>query len=82
MLRSVVSSAARLVATQPPEARLDAVGRLIATRNVAGLADPARKRLYPADLEALVTAAGLIGLTRDEVRASLPRLRGGTDSVP
>lgn len=82
VLRSVVSSAARLVATQPPEERLDAVGRLIATRNVAGLADPARKRLYPADLEALVTAAGLIGLTRDEVRASLPRLRGGTDSVP
>lgn len=82
VLRRIVSSAPRLVATHPPESRLEAMGRLIAPRNVAGLADPARKRLYPADLEALVTAAGLIGLTRDEVRASLPRLRGGLDVVP
>ena len=82
VLRRVVASAPRLVTTRPPESRLDAVRRLIAARNVAGLADPARKRLYPADLETLVSAADLIGLTRDEVRASLPRLRGGTDPAP
>ena len=82
VLRSIVSRAPRLVTNHPPESRLDAVRRLIAPRNVAGLANPARKRLYPADLEALVTAAELIGLTRDEVRASLPRLRGGVDPAP
>lgn len=82
VLRRIVSSAPRLVTTHPPESRLDAARRLIAPRNVAGLADPARKRLYPADLEALVAAADVIGLTRDEVRASLPRLRGGADPAP
>ena len=49
---------------------------LIAPRNVAGLADPARGRLYPADLDALVAAADILGLTRDQVRQRLPRLRG------
>ena len=76
-LRRMVSSAARLVNGPSPEPRLDAVRRLIAPRNLAGLADPSRQRLYPADLEALVAAADLIGLTREEVRARLPLLRGG-----
>lgn len=49
---------------------------MIAPRNLAGLADPARRRLYPADPEALVAVAGLLGLTRDEMRSRLPRLRG------
>jgi tetracycline 7-halogenase / FADH2 O2-dependent halogenase len=49
----------------------------IAPRNVAGLADPARRNLYPVDLEALVAAAPLLGLSHREIRAALPRLRGG-----
>jgi FADH2 O2-dependent halogenase len=49
----------------------------IAPRNVAGLADPARRNLYPVDLEALVAGAHLLGLSPDAVRAALPRLRGG-----
>ncbi|HUG41224.1 MAG TPA: FAD-dependent oxidoreductase [Longimicrobiales bacterium] len=52
------------------------VRRLIAPRNVAGLADPARRRLYPVDLEALFAAAPLLGLGPDEIRRALPRLRG------
>ena len=43
--------------------------------NVAGLMDPARRNLYPADLDVLVARADKLGLTRDEVRRALPRLR-------
>ena len=56
---------------------LGAVRRLIAPRNVAGLADPARRGLHPVDLEALVEHAHLLGLTPGLVRERLPRLRGG-----
>ncbi len=48
----------------------------IAPRNLAGLADPSRHNLYPVDLQALVSSAGLLGLSRAEVEAALPRLRG------
>ena len=48
----------------------------IAPRNLAGLADPARNRLYPVDMEPLVENAGLLGLTREEIRREIPRLRG------
>jgi hypothetical protein len=46
----------------------------IAPRNLAGLADPRRRNLYPVDLEALVAAADLLGLTPAAARAALPRL--------
>jgi len=52
------------------------VAEAIAPRNLAGLADPARHNLYPVDLEALVSAAHLLGFSRAEMRAALPRLRG------
>jgi FADH2 O2-dependent halogenase len=53
-----------------------AVRSAIAPRNLAGLADPARHRLFPVDLEPLIEGAGLLGLTREEVRREIPRLRG------
>lgn len=52
------------------------VARAIAPRNVAGLADPARNHLYPVDLDALVDAHALLGLTRDQLMQGLPALRG------
>ena len=48
----------------------------IAPRNIAGLADASRNRLYPVDLDALITKADLLGLTTEEIRLQLPRLRG------
>lgn len=48
----------------------------IADRNIAGLGDPRRRNLYPVDLEALVERADLLGLTPQEMRRMLPRLRG------
>jgi FADH2 O2-dependent halogenase len=50
--------------------------RAISPRNVAGLADPQRRNLYPVDLEALMEAHARLGLTRDQLRAALPALRG------
>jgi FADH2 O2-dependent halogenase len=52
------------------------IRQIIAPRNLAGLADPARNRLYPVDLEPLIAGAGLLGRTAEEVRLEIPRLRG------
>jgi FADH2 O2-dependent halogenase len=52
------------------------IRKAIAPRNLAGLADPARNRLYPVDMEPLMENAGLLGLTREEIRREIPRLRG------
>ena len=52
------------------------VRRSIEPRNVAGLADPARRNLYPVDLDVLVERHALLGMTRDQLVAGLPALRG------
>lgn len=52
------------------------VRRSIEPRNVAGLAEPARRNLYPVDLDLLVERHALLGLTRDQLVAGLPALRG------
>ena len=52
------------------------VRRSIEPRNVVGLADPARRNLYPVDLDVLVDRHALLGLTRDQLVAGLPGLRG------
>lgn len=76
VVRRMVSRA-RAMLDQPP-ADYEAVMRdLIAPRNVAGLADSARNRMYPLDLDNLVRHGGLLGLSEDAIRAALPRLRGG-----
>ena len=50
----------------------------IAPRNLAGLADPGRNRLYPVDLESLVESSDLLGLTPEDIRRQIPRLRGAS----
>jgi FADH2 O2-dependent halogenase len=52
------------------------ITRGIAPRNIAGLADPSRKNLYPVDFDALIEQHALLGLTRAEVLEALPALRG------
>jgi tetracycline 7-halogenase / FADH2 O2-dependent halogenase len=60
----------------PPAAELAAwVRQAIAPRNVAGLADPDRRNLYPVDLDALRRGAHLLGLERAELEGRLARLR-------
>ena len=76
-LREIVSAACQLIQTDTGPSRLDEVRRLVSSRNVAGLADPLRRRLYPVDLDSVVAAADLLGLSSDDVRSRLPRLRSG-----
>jgi FADH2 O2-dependent halogenase len=52
------------------------VNRSIEPRNVAGLGDPKYRNLYPVDFDALVDAHSLLGMSRAELLAALPALRG------
>jgi hypothetical protein len=58
----------------PAERFEDEIRRVIAPRNLAGLADPARNGLYPVDPEPLVENAALLGLTKEAIRREIPRL--------
>jgi FADH2 O2-dependent halogenase len=55
---------------------VDWVARSIEPRNIAGLADAARHNLYPVDLDVLVARHSLLGMSREQVAAALPALRG------
>jgi FADH2 O2-dependent halogenase len=48
----------------------------IAPRNVAGMADVRRSNLYPVDFDLLIERHALLGMTRDQLIAALPSLRG------
>ncbi len=54
------------------------VARAIAPRNLGGFADPARRHLYPVDVDVLVGRHALLGMGRDDLIAALPALRGMT----
>jgi hypothetical protein len=69
---------ARVLAALQGPCYEEVIREAIAPRNLAGLADPERNRLYPVDLEPLVEGADLLGLTREEVRREIPRLRGSS----
>ena len=58
------------------------MSRAIGPRNIAGLADPRRGNLYPVDFDALVEGHALLGMTRDQVVAGLPALRGMSAAAP
>ncbi|HJQ10974.1 MAG TPA: FAD-dependent oxidoreductase [Gemmatimonadaceae bacterium] len=67
-------------ATDARKEFVDWIPNAIGPRNVAGLADCARNNLYGVDFNALVDAHALLGLTRDELIAALPALRGSKTS--
>ncbi|MEO7501921.1 MAG: FAD-dependent monooxygenase [Gemmatimonadaceae bacterium] len=54
------------------------VAREIEPRNIAGLANPERRNLYPVDFDMLVERHALLGMSRDELVAALPALRGNS----
>jgi FADH2 O2-dependent halogenase len=58
------------------------VAATIAPRNIAGLADPRRENRYPVDLDTLVDGHALLGLTREQLLAALPALRGMAPEPP
>ena len=54
----------------------------IAPRNVCGFSEPSRHHMYPVDLDHLVDQHALLDMSRDQLIAGLPALRGVTiDSV-
>ena len=81
VLTHIVGTARQLIQADSASPRLETIRRLISSRNVAGLADPTRRRLYPVDLETVVAAADVLGLSRDEVRSRLSRLRSSPADV-
>jgi hypothetical protein len=52
------------------------LAREIGPRNIAGLADPQRRNLYPVDFDALIEGHALLGMSRDRLVRALPALRG------
>ena len=52
------------------------INESIAPRNVAGLGDSRYRNLYPVDFDSLVDAHCLLGMSREELVAALPALRG------
>jgi FADH2 O2-dependent halogenase len=48
----------------------------IDARNVAGLADPLRHNLYPVDFDVLLDRHAFLGMSREQLTAALPSLRG------
>jgi FADH2 O2-dependent halogenase len=52
------------------------VAQAIAPRNIAGLANSARRNLYPVDFDVLIERHALLGMSRDQLLEAMPRLRG------
>lgn len=52
------------------------IANAIAPRNIAGLAKPERKNLYPVDFDELVNKHALLGMSREQLQKALPALRG------
>jgi hypothetical protein len=55
---------------------VDWITQAIAPRNIAGLADPARRNLYPVDFDVLVARHALLGMSREQLIQGLPAMRG------
>jgi tetracycline 7-halogenase / FADH2 O2-dependent halogenase len=75
-LREITSSRGQMGCDADRRGFSEWMRNAIDSRNVAGLADPARRNLYPVDFDALVERHQLLGMTRDEVVAGLPAMRG------
>jgi hypothetical protein len=52
------------------------IRQAVESRNIAGLANPERRNLYPVDFDELVERHALLGLNREQLVDALPMLRG------
>ena len=75
ILREIVNQASRALHHGAPGSKLEIVRQLIARRNVAGLADSERSRLYPTDFDTIVSASEILGLPPDDIRSRLALMR-------
>jgi len=77
-LRRITRRRAEVGSTQERRAFSDWLAGQMAPRNIAGLAETSRHNLYPVDFDALIEGHSLLGISRDEMIAALPALRGMT----
>jgi FADH2 O2-dependent halogenase len=77
-LRQITQRRGELGTSEERRGFAEWISQAIAPRNIAGLADPARRNLYPVDFDVLVERHALLGMGRDQLLASLPALRGMT----
>ncbi len=75
-LRAITQSRGRTGSGDRRRAFVEWIRASIAPRNIAGLADPERRNLYPVDFDALIDGHALLGMSRDQIVAALPALRG------
>ena len=75
-LREITHSRGETGSAKERESFVDWVAGAIAPRNIAGLADPQRRNLYPVDFDVLVEKHELLGMSRGQLIEALPALRG------
>jgi FADH2 O2-dependent halogenase len=75
-LRDITRGEGHAGTTEQRRAFTDWIREVIAPRNIGGFGDPDRQHLYPVDIDLLVERHALLGLTRDELVAGLPAIRG------
>ena len=81
-LRQITQRRGETASPDERRAFVEWITRAIAPRNIAGLADPGRRNLYPVDFDALIEQHALLGMTRAEILEALPALRGmGADPL-
>jgi FADH2 O2-dependent halogenase len=81
-LRQITRSRAEIGSAEQRGAYAQWVTNSLAPRNVAGLADASRRNLYPVDFDVLIERAALLGLSREELLAAMPALRGMSPEPP
>jgi len=75
-LRRITQGDGRAGSTDQRNAYVRWVESAIAPRNIGGFMDPSRHHLYPVDLDVLLDRHALLGMTREQLVAGLPALRG------
>jgi FADH2 O2-dependent halogenase len=75
-LRQITQLRGEVGAPEDRRAFVEWITRAIAPRNIAGLADPSRRNLYPVDFDAVIERHALLGMSRDQLLEALPALRG------
>ena len=75
-LREITHSRGEIGSAKERQDLADWVERAIRPRNIAGLADPQRRNLYPVDFDVLVEKHELLGMSRGQLIEALPALRG------
>jgi FADH2 O2-dependent halogenase len=81
-LRQTMQRAGRVDSAKERLAFADWMAQAIAPRNIAGLADVAKRNLYGVDFDALIDRHALLGMSRDQLLGRLPALRGMSPRPP